>query len=198
MIVLADNDVIHKLACCELLRELLQWLGVPPNQVWILPTLLYVIRKKLKGNAPALNNFNAFISQTQTIPPADPAILEKFSVLDVGEQQLLAVFVDNSHNCSRLMTGDKRALKLVAELATRDTDLNPQLNGRVDSLEGIMLGLIGQFGFEAVNKKVSRCLKIDTVLSVAFGEKRTEGNAISALTSYLADLRRTAPFIVQR
>lgn len=176
----------------------MRWLDIPPNQVWILPALIYVVRKKLKGNAPALEDFNAFIAHTKTIPAADPAILEKFSGLDVGEQQLLAIFVDDTHDCSRFVTGDKRALKLIAELAALDPNLNQKLHGHVDSLEGILLGLIERFGFDSVNDKVSQCLGIDKVFSVAFGAKRTKDSATDALTSYLSDLRRTAPFVVNR
>lgn len=197
MIVIADNDVIHKLACCDLLQELVDWLQAPPAKIWVLPGLPFVVRKKLKNNASALACLNIFIEKTQPIPAANFDTLEQFAALDVGEQQLLAVFVEQNIP-ARLITGDKRAIKLIAELATKNSELNKQLNGRVDCLESIMLGLIERFGFDEVNAKVTQGIEADGVFKLAFGANRAKPHAVDALTSYLGVLRQSAPFVVER
>jgi hypothetical protein len=43
MIILADNDIVHKLACCDLLVSFLEWIGSPPAQVWVIPSIPFVL-----------------------------------------------------------------------------------------------------------------------------------------------------------
>jgi hypothetical protein len=195
MIVIADNDIIHKLALCNLLDELLVWLDVPPNEIWVLPELKFRVRKKLKSQADALAVFNRFLQKTAEIPAALPDTLQQFSILDVGEQQLFAVFVEQTQS-PHLVTGDKRALKQITTLSQNDTSLREKLAGRVDCLESIMLGLIEQFGFDAINPKIDATA--DKVLAMAFGVGRTQAHAVEALQSFLGNLRQDAPFVILR
>ena len=195
MIVLADNDIIHKLACCELLPELLIWIKAPPNQVWVLPGLRFVIRRKLKADKLALACFEGFLNKTQEIPDASIAIMERYGALDVGERQMLAMLVENK-KISQMVTGDKRALKLIGDMYLTDKELASRLSEtRIDCLESIMLGLIKQFGFNAINIKATRGMKSDGVLGMSFGGKRTPVHAEDALRSYLDAVRATAPFV---
>lgn len=195
MIVIADNDIIHKLALSNLLDKLLIWLEVPPNEIWVLPELKFRMRKKLKNHVDALACFNCFLQKTTEIPAAAPDTLEQFSKLDVGEQQLFAVFVEQIDS-PRLVTGDKRALKQITTLCQNDTSLHEKLAGRVDCLESIMLGLIEQFGFDVINPKVDATA--DKVLATAFGAGKSQANAVEALQYYLGDLRQHAPFVILR
>ncbi len=195
MIVIADNDIIHKLALCNLLDEFLSWLEVPPSEIWVLPTLKYWIRKKLKSNSAALSCFEKFLAASAEIPEATPATLEIFDVLDAGEQQLLSVFMEQPEP-PRLVTGDKRALKQLAEISQQNVLLSAKLQGQVDCLEGVMLELIKLFGFDAINSKIVP--EADGVFKLAFGVNRTQEHANEALQSYLADLRRISPFVIAR
>lgn len=196
MIVLADNDIIHKLACCELLPELLNWLNAPPTQVWVLPSLPFMLRRKLKADTSALTCVEDFLLKVQPIPAAPLPLVERFSQLDTGERQMLAVLVDNE-KVSKLITGDKRALKLISEMVLTDSNLSRRLDEtQVDCLESIMLGLIDKFGFAAINAKAIRGLTADGVLSMTFGGMRTQTHAVEALSSYLADVRAYAAFVV--
>jgi hypothetical protein len=196
-VVLADNDIIHKLACCGLLQELLQWLGVPPAEVWVLPSMRFMLRKKLKADALALAELNAFLTQVSDLPEADIHMLGLLPAeMDVGEKQMLAVLV-NTPEVQHLITGDKRALRLIGGLCAKDAALDLRLtDARVDCLESIMLELIGTFGFAAVNTKVIRGIKSDKVLQSSFGAKTKEANAKEALAYYLNDVRRDAPFLL--
>jgi hypothetical protein len=195
-VVLADNDIIHKLACCGLLQELLQWLGVPPAEVWVLPSMRFMLRKKLKADAAALVELEWFLLQVSDLPAADINMLALFPVeMDVGERQMLAILV-NTPDVEHMVTGDKRALRLIGSMCGKDPALDHRLNqARVDCLESIMLSLIDQFGFDAVNAKVLRGLKSDKVLQASFGLKKLEGNSRDALTHYLNEVRSEAPFL---
>ncbi len=195
-VVLADNDIIHKLACCGLLQELLQWLGVPPAEVWVLPSMRFMLRKKLKADALALAELNSFLTQVSDLPAADIHMLELLPTeMDVGEKQMLAILV-NTPEVQHMITGDKRALRLIGSLCAKDAALDLRLaDACVDCLESIMLGLIDTFGFVAINTKVVRGIKSDTVLQSSFGVKTKEANAKEALAYYLNDVRRDAPFL---
>ena len=195
-VVLADNDIILKLACCNLLQELLQWLGVPPAEVWVLASMRTMLRNKLKADAPALQALQAFLTQVSDIPPADVRVLEQMSSeLDPGERQMLAVLVQTPE-VQHMVTGDKRALRLIGSLCAKDPELEQRLRqAQVDCLESIMLALVAQFGFQAVNLKVSKGSVSDIALRACFGVKKSEADSKEVLGNYLADLGKHAPFL---
>lgn len=195
-VVLADNDIIQKLACCGLLQELLQWLGVPPAEVWVLPSMRFMLRKKLKADAPALAELEGFLLQVSDIPAADINMLALFPAeMDVGERQMLAILV-NTPEVEHMVTGDKRALRLIGSMCANDPALDQRLaQARVDCLESIMLAFISKFGFEKINAKVLPGVKSDIVLQSSFGIKKLEFNARETLSSYLNDVRCDAPFL---
>lgn len=112
--------------------------------------------------------------------------MSKFSSLDVGEQTLLAVFVENSDN-AKILTGDKRALREIATIASQDKYLHNALLNRVVCLEMILLALIDQFGFHADNQKVMLNNSVDSALKMSFG--RNEQHAIEALNSYITSIK---------
>ena len=197
MIVLADVDIVHKLVYCDLLDELLIWLECPPNEIWVIPTMQYKVRKLLKHNAPALERFNAFLNLTKVLPAANLSSMDSFSTLDVGEQQLFAVFIA-SHDSMRIITGDKRAIRQIAGLAKNNLQLENKLNNHIDCLEGIMLGLIKSCGFDAINRKILPNIEVDGVFRLAFGIGRNEVHAIEALMSNLNNLGNDASFITLR
>jgi hypothetical protein len=195
-VVLADNDIIQKLAYCGLLRELLQWLNVPPAEIWVLPSMRFMVRKKLKTNSAALADLEWLLAQVSDIPAADVAKLAALPAeMDVGERQMLAVLVDTPE-VTNLITGDKRALRLIGGLCADDPRLHQRLTeARVDCLESVMLGLIARFGFETVNQKALRGLSSDKVLQSAFGVKKLERDATETLGYYLNDVRKDASFL---
>lgn len=154
MIILSDSDVVRKLAYCELLSEFLQYLKCPPNEVWVLPTLRFQLRRKLANTPDALRNFEQFLLKVKNIPQAKIDTLERFESLDVGEGQLLAVLCDEPR-VSQLVTGDKRALDMVAALTFGDEQLRTRLQETtVLCLESILLGLLEKRGFSVVQARV--------------------------------------------
>ena len=111
---------------------------------------------------------------------------------------MLAVLVKNE-KINKLVTGDKRALKLINDLVQTDFDLSHRLNEtQVDCLESIMLGLIDKFGFATINEKVIGGLATDGVLRLSFGSGRTQSHAVEALNSYLSEVKTFASFVAQK
>lgn len=154
MIILSDSDVVRKLACCELLSEFLQYLKCPPNEVWVLPTLRFQLRRKLANAPEALRNFEQSLLKVKNIPQAKIDTLERFESLDVGERQLLAVLCDEPR-VSCLVTGDKNALDKVAALTFGDAHLRTRLQETtVLSLESILLGLLEKRGFSVIQARI--------------------------------------------
>jgi hypothetical protein len=154
MIILSDSDVVRKLAYCELLSEFLQYLKCPPNEVWVLPTLRFQLRKKLAKAPQALRNFEQFLLKVKNVPQATIDTLERFDSLDVGERQLLAILCDEPR-VSQLVTGDKKALDQVAALTFGDEQLRDRLRETtVLCLESIFLGLMNKRGFDQVRSRV--------------------------------------------
>ena len=154
MIILSDSDVVRKLAYCELLSEFLQYLRCPPNEVWVLPTLRFQLRKKLAKAPCALHNFEQFLAKVKNIPKANIDTLERFQTLDVGEGQLLSVLCDEPR-ISLLITGDKKALDKVAALTFGDEQLRTRLQDtKVQCFESILLGLLDKRGFSVLQARI--------------------------------------------
>ncbi|OYT90554.1 MAG: hypothetical protein CFE43_17605 [Burkholderiales bacterium PBB3] len=193
-VVLAENDIIHKLAYCGLLQELLQWLGVPPAEVWVLPSMRFMLRKKLKADAAALADLEQFLLQVSDLPAADINMLALFPVeMDVGERQMLVVLV-NTPEVEHMVTGDKRALRLIGSMCAKDPALDQRLTqARVDCLESIMLELIDTFGFDEINAKALSGLKSDVVLQSSFGLKKLEVNSKPCPMRYEPERRPVFP-----
>lgn len=195
MIILADNDIVHKLACCDLLGSFLEWIGSPPAEVWVIPSIPFVLGKKLKNNPTALACLETFLLKTQPIPEASIELLQRYEQLDEGERQMLAVLVED-HRITRLVTGDKRALRQIAGMVSGDAGLSLRLNQtRTDCLESVMLGLMDHFGYPVINGKASLGVDSDKVLKMTFGPARSEAHAREVLGVYLEELKNQASFI---
>ncbi len=195
MIILADNDIVHKLACCDLLDSFLEWVGSPPAQVWVISTIPFVLRKKLKNNPAALACLEAFLAKTLPIPAASIDLLERFEQLDQGERQMLAVLVED-RRITQLVTGDKRALRQIAGMTAYDATLKQRLDeARIDCLESVMLGLIDRFGHAEINAKASLGVDSDKVLKMTFGPARGEAHAREVLSAYLKEVTDIASFV---
>ena len=199
MIILSDTDIVHKLACCELLLDFLQYLKCPPNEVWVLPALPQMLRRKLANAPDATRNVNQFLGIVRKIPAANVETLDRFSSLDVGEQQLLAVLCDDPR-VKHLVTGDKRALDKIAALTFGDVQLKERLgDATVYCFEAVMLGLLQKRGFSIVQARVLNKWnklpgqQVDGVTLKAFPTGGTAVQATKVLSEHLAQLRAGLP-----
>lgn len=199
MIILSDTDVVRKLACCELLLDFLQYLECPPNEVWVLPALRPMLRRWLANCPEPAKNAEQFLKRVRHIPPAKLETLERFSTLDVGEQQLLAVLCDEPR-VQHLVTGDKRALDKIAALTFGDVGLRVRLqDASVYCFEAIMLALLEKRGFSIIQARVRNKWaklpgqQVDGVALQAFPAGGTAELATQVLTERLAQLKASLP-----
>ena len=198
MILFADNDIFLKLTGCGLLQDFIDCLSLTQQQIYVAPTLKFSIRGQMNKSfhgeqaESAKNTLSQFLNKVnvseELAADEQQTFLDTLSVfpkIDPGEAILLTHAYFNP--ASKIATGDKNCLKAVIK-ANNLTDLQQSLQGRVYTLEMAMLILIERMGFEAINAKVSnRCIE-DMVLKMAFGENRSQENAVMCLSSYTKEL----------
>ncbi len=159
MIVLSDNDVILKLAQCNLLSQLPVIFNQPPEQIFINPTARFQLlpknpEKALKkcGSQEVYKQVEAFIETVQDIPEVqDTHIIEllgNFPGIDVGEQLLLASFMENPD--AIFMTGDKRCLSAIVTNQYALAAVHERLIDAVVTFESSLLLCVGGLSQEQV------------------------------------------------
>jgi ABC-2 type transport system ATP-binding protein len=173
------------------LDSFLAWIESPPAEVWVIPSIPFVLRKKLKNNPAALACLEAFLLKTRPIPEASIDLLERYEQLDEGERQMLAVLVEDQR-ITRLVTGDKRALRQIACMVSGDATLSLRLSQtRTDCLESVMLGLMDHFGHPAINAKASLGVVPQELLFDAFFTAFETLELQAGLFGVPKDMRRT-------
>lgn len=193
MIVFADNDILIKLAGCELLIPFCEAVGTQSTDIFVTESAKYAIpkqsRKKLT-TPESLEQLKVFIERTSTIHQAhsEMNILDRLIEtpnIDGGEAFLILSAYNTPE--ARLATGDKRCLSALLNTPNL-TDIANGLFGRVYTLETALLILISRLGFNVVNHQViNRCVT-DGTLNLAFGATRSVDDAIECLSSYCSKL----------
>lgn len=202
MIYLSDNDIVEKLAICDLLDEALGAFGATREDVLVIPTLKHRIgigtpRPKTVDRlgqivAARLVKFLSTIREIDDYSAEDHAMLESLDdsvEIDAGEIVLLAAtarFTDYL-----LLTGDKRCLRAVAT-SPECAEIAARIQGRVVCFEQVICRVIRHTGFERVRAKVVPVLATcDTALRASFGSGglAIEGEAMACLRSYIAEIR---------
>jgi hypothetical protein len=198
MICLTDNDIIKKLAICGLFDEAIEFLGVSPTDILVLPTAKHVLgvakpgKRRSQFDEQTLRRLEEFFSRVSEISFApDPAELQLFDdihAIDQGEAILFSA--SEFYRESFLATGDKRSLKALVVLPGASMIVE-RLTGRVICFEQLVLGVINQRGFEHVRTRVVPVSDCDTALRAAFGSglDASEANVCDCLTRYVEDLR---------
>lgn len=196
MIVLSDNDILHKLAVCDLFDEFLGYLQVPAKSICILYTCIFKLRKVLCSEPTALERLERFCSAATVVveDKIDSDILDAImgTGADAGEA-ILAAQVAMTPG-AYLITGDKRAIKSLSML--RDSPLKASLAGRILCFEELILGMIHRNSFAVMEPKLTAGCHCDGVLRMAFGPGRSESHAKSCLQSFSSDLRLTASYLL--
>ena len=199
MICLADNDIVKKLAICNLLDETVRALGVSHSEILVLPSARFKLgvaknpdkaRSQLGSDAfDRLKLFLANVGVISVTPPPDEQLLFDDALdIDSGEAILFAA---SAHYADCVIaTGDKRCLRALSCLPNAERII-ARISGRVICLEQIVMRIIDRFGFEVVRDRVIPVCDCDTVLRVAFGSglMATEENVRRCLTVYTGYLR---------
>lgn len=201
MICLADNDIILKLAVCDLLAEAVAALDSTYGEVYVLNSAKYKLispnkplRGKVKPDEPAyerLQEFFGAVREIDSVPAPDEQLaFDDVPGIDAGEAVLFSA--TTHHPDARVATSDKRSLVALATAGGPVCDgVCVRLAGRVVCFEQIVLRLIDRRGFDWVRDRAVPARGCDTALRLVFGSGLTadETGVRSGLASYINDLR---------
>jgi hypothetical protein len=200
VICLADNDIIHKLAACDLLDDAFAALSLARTDVYVLPTAKYRFRITQRHVAQGERRYGVevfahirdFLASVREINvpglPEELQLLAGVDGIDPGEAVLFAATAQFDQYL--LATGDKNSLRALASTPTC-RPIAQRMCGHVICLEQIVKRVIQHCGFAYVRDKVIPARDCDTALRVAFGSgsDATEVHVLSTLDSYINELR---------
>lgn len=202
MICLADNDIILKLACCDLLSEAVAALGVTLDDVLVLNSAVHKLlspkkpgKGRVKQGEAEYERLRVFFDSVRVIdrapPPDELFAFNDVLGIDTGEAVLFSatgVYAD-----CLLATSDKRSLIALCgaggEICGR---VRERLKGRVICFEQTILRILDRVGFAPVLAKVVPSRHCDTALRAVFGSglSATETGVCVGLSSYIEDFRQ--------
>jgi hypothetical protein len=197
LIVLADNDIILKLAQCDLLDDLPASLGQEWTDIFITPTAKYQLLAKKRekalnkcGNEETLARLTAFLEKTQILPEVQNTLLltllGDIDGIDGGEKFLFAATVETEN--PMLITGDKRALRALLEHQHRLPTVFAALQNTVITFEAAILLVMRKFGFAIVKQKLLGSPKPDGMLRLVLKKETSEDDLIECLCSFSKDI----------
>jgi hypothetical protein len=202
VILLSDNDIIYKLAACDLLDEALVVLGVSHAAVYVLPTAKYKFglrrpstRLDAQYGSDMLARIHAFLANVHELevfgPPEELQLLAEVDGVDTGEAVLFSATI--LFNQYFLATGDKNSLRVLASTPSCRA-IALRLCGHVICLEQIVTCMIQHFGFAYVKDKIVPARSCDMALRAAFGsgDTATELDVLTTLAGYTNELRSLA------
>jgi len=193
LIVLADNDIILKLAQCDLLENLPDIFGAACEQIFITEAARFQLlpKKTAKalskcGNEESLARLTAFLASTLSLPEVkDTALLAKmgdFDGIDGGEKFLFAAAVEKTG--ALLMTGDRRALRTLLEHQQDLPSVFSALENAVVTFESLILLALHKLGFAIVKQKLLGSPKPDGMLRLILKSETGEKEFVECLCSY--------------
>lgn len=191
-----DNDVILKLASCELFWEGMDSIGLAKFDIRVLSTAKYYFKKdkKVQQNYPEKGRLAAIqiACECSSIPGASAEELILFSDiegLDPGETDLIAY--GSTVSCCYVVSGDKRWPTALAN-AERLDPYYKKLSNKVICLEQIVLGLVRSRDFETLLPNLLQLGDVDKAMKYVFysGIETNYESALEGLCSYIADLKR--------
>ena len=113
--------------------------------------------------------------------------------LDTGESQLVAILVQRSSPL--LLTGDKRAIRAIHDLAILD------INGRIACLEQVVACVLEKGDHKILRNNVCREPRADTAITICFACSAphvSKRDIMEGLTSYIENLRQsTGPLLLE-
>lgn len=187
MLVFADNDILIKLAGCSLLDRFLIALDQP--EIRIAPATRFSLpqqaKKKIKDQGRVATLCTWLDDVEIAAEVQDLTLLDRLAEIpgiDGGEGVLFAAICETQHP-TRLITGDRRALRTLLAHAQQLQDVFDRLKGSVYTLESALLLLIEQFGFAEIDETMRARAVEDKVIDMAFGPNRNSEHARHCLSS---------------
>lgn len=201
MIVLADNDIIRKLAQCDLLDSLPTIFGQDWNQIFITPTAKHWLLPKVNdkalrkcGNQETVDRIKTFLEKTTILQAVkDTALLAKLVEMDGihgdggGEQLLFAAAVELENPL--VITGDRTALRAVLANKNIIPSVFSALENSVVTFETALMLSMNQLGFAIVKSKILAsplltASKPDGMLRFALKSETSKDDFTECLCSY--------------
>jgi hypothetical protein len=198
-----DVDVVLKMCTFRLPDELVNTAtlkGVPPA---ILGVASFTLRSRVKRSrticdrASAQTCLEKILSVLQLVEPLTEEVelaaeLEELALefdleFDAGESQLFAMLI--KRNSPLLLTGDKRAIRAVAQIVPR------QVKKRVACLEQVILEIISRVGHDHFRKNVCTEREADRAVTMRFAcssDAVTMEDVKEGLLSYISNVREYA------
>jgi hypothetical protein len=193
MNLLFDSDVFCKIAVSELLRDATKVLGAELQDCGRLPALPHMLQRgrlRLRYGAEACDSMLQIAQQLPSIPEPSSSVwldpLVQYQAIDPGEALIFATAAESG---ARIVSGDKRALEALKDLALH----RDRLEGRIVVLEALLLKLCRDLGTEMVRQRVRPLEGLDRVVRICFsqGSEPEQG-----LRSYFEDLQRAVSPLV--
>jgi hypothetical protein len=200
VVVLADNDVVFKLAACDVLDRLPDVFGIKTSDIFVLPSAHYAYRSSRKRKmlgAAGLGQLNQFLPNVQTLDEAslldDPDVRRLQTAggeaMDPGEAVMFVA--TKLYPSARLATGDKRCLRALAGANGCD-DIRSRVEGCVVCFEQVMRRLLEAMPYEDFCACVVPAKQCDGALRNAFPRDHDtpQEQVAEAFASYTGSLRR--------
>lgn len=203
-----DNDILFKAACYGLLSQLIGTTCSETEVVGVLGSARFVVGKKIeKGNlqrdrAAALAIFFEFLKRSEALEPtpneqnmaADLELTaQRLGInLDSGESQLCAMLVYRV--LPLLLTGDKRAIKVMERLMSADNRL-VALCGKVRCLEQLVYDALTKGDDVTFRTAICAEPEVDKTLAICFSctnQTAMRPGILEGLQSYIRSLRLDA------
>ena len=185
MRLLVDTDAFCKLAVCGLLKDAVRLLGASWPECGRLPALPHMLRSGRLRKKYGDENCELMLPVAESISPIpEPgdAWLEKLvpiEAIDPGEAQLFAAAAQFE---IMVMTGDKRALAALKNIAGFPT----ALEGRVVALEAALIVLCNHIGPEEIRNRLQPTMEKDQMIKICFSNPGSD--PLECLRSYYVDL----------
>ena len=192
-----DTDVFAKLGIAGLLDQLYALFGVSVEVCGRLPALPHMLRR---GALPTLYGKEACerlvpIAESMALAPAASTMwlapLANVPQIDPGEAQLFASAAEHQ---LIVVTGDKRSVIAASKI----DGMAVALDGRIASMEAVLMGLCRRLGRDVVRNSVKTLVaaedRKDKMVRVCFSDGNSDPEA--ALQSYLSDLKRSVSPLV--
>lgn len=199
LICFLDNDIIHKLAACDLFLEAISSLNLEESDLRVLANAHNFFQNSRHFKNYPDNLRNRMIDVAQKYTKVDETCLDidvindlkKIQGIDPGESLLTAAALNEES--FYLTTGDKRYIKALGS-ATQIQSIQLKLSGRVICLEQVIKQIIYCKGFENTLTKVLPGRQYDKSLGAIFGsgEKCTQDNVVTSLNGYIQDLKNSS------
>ena len=198
MIVFADNDILYKLAAWDLLPLLTETIGAKQEQVRVLDTLRYILRKppkylsKYGEQMPQM--LARYIDGLPLLAADDFDECETLPIdvsgIDEGERVLLAATSTVEANLFFVSTGDKNMMRSLAGAAGYET-VTTRVRGRLVCVEQVLwLGMV-RHGCEYIRARIALCPDCDKAVKIIFGSdlKSPEPQVENGFLSYVRSLQ---------